>query len=176
VKRKLLRAARSQDGFTLIEVIITSLLSLVVMTGLTSVVLTAMRANDIAAGRIEASGQIRNFELRAYDDFAGSALPSPSGCVATQVSPCTSQPIVLSGKQVANSTSVAPLPYDYTVTYTWDGSAFLDRTTSGNTNHIATNVTGFSWYLDGQTVVVTLTVKVRSYVETQTLRFYPRVN
>ena len=46
--------------------------------------------------------------------------------------------------------------------------------------HAATNVTAFSAVLSGtaphQTVVVTLTVTVQAYVETQTLQFYPHVN
>ena len=45
--------------------------------------------------------------------------------------------------------------------------------------HAATNVTAFSYYLDGaapnQTVVVSLTVTFQSYSESQTLRFFPEV-
>ena len=73
MKERIMRYARRQDGFTLIEVIVTSLLTLFVMTGLTSVVLTAMRGNDIAVSRIEASGQIRMFESH------------PDGLIGTQL-------------------------------------------------------------------------------------------
>jgi hypothetical protein len=41
-------------------------------------------------------------------------------------------------------------------------------------------VSAFSWYLDTTsthpTVVVTISVTIQAYTETQTLRFYPRVN
>src|ERR1700730_5794850 len=44
VKGRLLPRARSQGGFTLIELIITSALGVLVLSGLTSVVLTSVRA------------------------------------------------------------------------------------------------------------------------------------
>jgi prepilin-type N-terminal cleavage/methylation domain-containing protein len=182
VKRTFLYYAGRQDGFTLVELIITSVLTLLVMTGLTSVVLTAMRGNDIATGRIEASSQIRNFELRAYDDFAGSGTvaPDPSTCPPLP-SGCS---IRLQGTQASNSNSPTVSPYN--VTYSWSGTfgAPLDRAFTLVTynkvvtslRHVATSVTGFSWYLSGRAVVVTLTVTVRSYSETQTFLFYPRIS
>jgi prepilin-type N-terminal cleavage/methylation domain-containing protein len=192
VKRGLKRLARSQEGFTLIELIITSALGVLVLTGLTSVVLTSVRAGSVATSRIEASGQIRNFELRAYDEFAHAGVPTPNGC-GTQINPCTTQPIVLAGLQVTNSTP--PVPAADSVSYTWDGAAFLDRRVGINApTHVATNVTAFSWYVTGAaphpTVVVSLTVTVPlpggtgpaaaflgdPYSESQTLNFYPRVN
>jgi prepilin-type N-terminal cleavage/methylation domain-containing protein len=173
------RYLRSQGGYTLIEVIITTALGLVVMTALTSVVLTTARAAKVAEGRIEASSQVRSLELRAYDDFARSGLPATSGCGNSVANACRTSPIVLTGFQVTNSTQ--PVPAGYTVTYQWDGSAFVDRRVgSGSPTHTATNVTAFSWFIDGtapnQTVVVNLTVTVFSYSESQTLRFYPRLN
>ena len=151
-----------------------SAIGLFVMTGLTSVVLTTWRAGTVATSRIEASSQIRNFQLEAYDDFALSGVPAISSCASGDSPPCT---IALSGLQASNST--APLAVPYQVTYTWDG-ANLDRQTGSSSNQAATNVTAFSAYMSGtapyQTVVVTLTVTVQSYAETQTLRFYPRVN
>jgi type II secretory pathway pseudopilin PulG len=182
VKAKLARYAKSQGGYTLVELIIASALGLFVMTGLTSVVLTTWRAGTTATSRIEASSQIRNFQFAAYDDFALANLPTPSGCAATAASPCTT-PIVLQGVQASNASS--PTTSAYQVTYTWDGVNLLRRQVQvGNGSPIdfdaATGVTAFSWYLDGsgshQTVVVTISVTVQSYTETQTLRFYPRVN
>jgi prepilin-type N-terminal cleavage/methylation domain-containing protein len=176
------RYARSQGGYTLVELIVASAIGLMVMTGLTSVVLTAWRANTTATSRIEASGQIRNFEFQAYDDFALSNLPIPTGCLATIASPCTTA-IVLQGSQASNATTPVISPYQ--VTYTWDGVSLLDRQSQVGNNppvdfDAATGVTAFSWYVDGsgvhQTVVVTLSITVQSYIETQTLRFYPRVN
>jgi prepilin-type N-terminal cleavage/methylation domain-containing protein len=165
---------RSQSGFTLVELLVASAIGLIVMTGLTSVVLTTWRAGTIATGRIEASGQIRSFQFDAYDDFALSGAPSLSGCAPGAPPPCT---IVLSGLQVPNSGTLVPAPY--TVTYTWNG-ATVDRKVGGNSKHAATNVTAFSAYISGtapnQTVVVTMTATVLSYAETQTMRFYPRVN
>jgi prepilin-type N-terminal cleavage/methylation domain-containing protein len=182
VKAKLALYTRSQGGYTLIELLIASALGLFVMTGLTSVVLTTWRAGQTATSRIEASGQIRNFEFEASDDFALSSLPIPTGCAATVASPCTT-PIVLHGVQASNATSPATSPYQ--VTYAWDGSDVLQRQVQVGAGpsinfNAATGVTAFSWYLDGsgshQTVVVTISITVQSYTETQTFRFFPRVN
>jgi prepilin-type N-terminal cleavage/methylation domain-containing protein len=178
MKATLLRYARDQSGYTLVELIVASAIGLFVMTGLTSMVLTTWRAGTTATSRIEASGQIRNFQFEAYDDFALANLPTPSGCAATAASPCTT-PIVLQGVQASNAISPATSPYQ--VTYTWDGSNLLMRQVNTNPAVEAANgVTAFSWYLDGsgshQMVVVTISVTVQSYTETQALRFYPRVN
>jgi prepilin-type N-terminal cleavage/methylation domain-containing protein len=161
--------ARSQGGFTLVELIVASVIGLALMTALTSVFLTTSRSVNTATNRIEASGQIRNFELFAYDDFAQSGVPVPSGC-GTVDDPCTTQPIALTGA----------------ISYTWDGSAFLDRQAGTNTIHMATNVTSFSWYVDiaplHPTVVISLTVTVPrlgdvlAYSDSQTFRFVPQVN
>jgi prepilin-type N-terminal cleavage/methylation domain-containing protein len=164
--------ARSQDGFTLVELIVASAIGLALITALTSVILTASRSVTTATNRIDASAQIRNFELFAYDDFAQSGVPVTSGC-GTAGNPCTTQPIALIG-----TTSVQ---------YTWDGSAFLDRQVGTNTIHMASNVTAFSWYVDPtsplhQTVVISLTVTVPrvgdllAYSDSQTFRFVPQVN
>ena len=164
----------SQGGYTLVELIVASAIGLLVMTGLTSVVLTTWQAGTVATSRIEASSQIRNFQFEAYDDFALSGVPAISSCTSGDLPPCT---IALSGLKASNSTPPVPVPYQ--VKYTWDG-ANLDRQIGSSSNHAATNVTAFSAYMSGtapyQTVVVTLTVTVQSYAETQTLRFYPRVN
>jgi hypothetical protein len=135
------------------------------MTALTSVILTATRAATTATSRVEASGQIRNFQFFAHDDFAQANVPATSGC-GTPGNPCTTDAITLNGA--------------YLVSYTWDGSAILDRQVGSNVTHIATNVTGFTWYVDGSTpsptVVVNLTVTVQSYSESQTFLFHPEVN
>jgi prepilin-type N-terminal cleavage/methylation domain-containing protein len=173
---------RSQEGFTLVEVVIASAIGLMLMTALTSVILTSVRAAATATSRIEASSQIRNFQMRAYDDFAASVVPDPSTCA----SPPAACSIALSGTQASNS--IAPTPAPYQVTYVWDGTAGnpLDRQAGGSTEHLATSVSAFSWVLAGsapnQTVVVNLTVTVQAYgtgqtySQSQTLRFYPRVN
>jgi prepilin-type N-terminal cleavage/methylation domain-containing protein len=169
--------ARSQNGYTLIEVIIASALGVVVMTALTSVVLTTWRAGTIATSRVEASSQIRSFEFYAYDDFARSGAPVPSGCGAPG-NPCTTQPLVLGGFQASNSAT--PVPAAYQVTYKWDSAQqFLDRQVGSNAPlHAATSVSAFSWYVDpaSQSVVVTLTVTVQAYTQYQTFRFLPRLN
>ncbi len=180
MKPAVARYARSQAGYTLVELIVASAIGLIVMTGLTSVVLTSWRASTIATSRIEASSQIRNFEFVAYDDFALSGLPDMSGCGTDLIPPCT---IGLSGWQVSNS--IKPVPADYQVTYTWDGTNVLRQVGVDNAKLVATNVTAFSAYIDGtapyQTVVVTMTVTMNAtteqlYHETQALRFYPRIN
>lgn len=172
------RYSRSQSGYTLVELIVASALGLAVMTGLTSVVLTTWRASVTATSRVEASSEIRNFQLSAYEDFARSAVPNPTGC-GTQTTPCTTQPIVLAGTQVTNSTS--PTPGALQVTYAWDGTTFLDRQAGANpARHTSPDVTRFTWYIDttgpNPTVVVNLTVTIQSYSESQTFRFYPRLN
>lgn len=176
--RGLRRLAQGQGGYTLVEVVITSALSVVVIGSLTSVILTTVHAADSALGRIEASGEIRNFELRADDDFARAGVPVPAGC-GTAANPCTTTALVLTGVQVTNSAQ--PVPATYQVTYTWDGTAVLDRQVSGgNSAQIGADVTGFAWYVDGsspnQTVVVIMTVTVRGHQQSQTFRFYPRLN
>lgn len=171
---------RSQSGYTLIEVIITSLIGMVVMSALTSVVLTTWRANTTATSRVEASSQIRNFQLRAYEDFARSRLPAIAGCGASQGNPCTTTPVSVTGLQVNDPAKLSVSPY--TVSYAWDGVRFLDRQAANDPpKHIATNVSGFSWYVDGNTVVVNVTITIKDlqsnpvYSESQVLRFYPRV-
>lgn len=151
------RSTTGQDGYTLVELIITLGIGAILMSALTSVVLTSWRGVTIASSRVEASNQIRNFQTFAYDDFARSNILNLSGC--TQAAPC-STPIALA-----------------TVTYAWDGSNFLDRATSQATIHAATNVSAFSWFVDtNSTVVVQLTVTVQPYSESQSFRFYPRLN
>ena len=174
MRAELRRYAKSQGGYTLVELIVASAIGLFVMTALTSVVLTTWRAGSIATSRIEASGQIRSFQFYANDDFALSGVPTITGCATAAPPPCT---ISLSGVQVSNS--AAPVPSSFQVTYAWDGTN-LDRQVGGTSKHAATNVSGISAYVAGSglhpTVVVTLTVTVQSYVETQTLLFYPRYN
>jgi prepilin-type N-terminal cleavage/methylation domain-containing protein len=168
---------RSQEGFTLVELLVASAIGVIVMTGLTSVVLTSWRAGSIATGRILASSQIRNFEFAAQDDFALSALPTPSGCAATIGSPCTTQVIALQGSRASNAAPPSINPYS--VSYTWDGTGLVFRQVGANSPvEAATNVSAFSWYIDGssQTVVVTMSVTVQSYTQTQTFRFHTEVN
>jgi prepilin-type N-terminal cleavage/methylation domain-containing protein len=171
---------RGQGGYTLIELLIASAIAVIVMTGLTSVVLTSWRAVTTATSRVEASSQVRSFEFYARDDFALSSVPIPSGCAGTAVSPCTTQPIVLQGLQASNAAS--PSASQVHVTYTWDaGTGVLDRQEgAGPSAHAATDVSAFSWYIDGtapyQTVVTTISITVQSYTETQTLRFHPYVS
>jgi prepilin-type N-terminal cleavage/methylation domain-containing protein len=168
---------RGQGGFTLVEVIVASVIGAILLGGLTSVILTSVRASNTASSRVEASSQIRSFQFFAYDDFARSDIPDTNGC-GTEGDACTTEPIVLIGQQVSNST--LPAPANYKVSYAWDGTLFLDRTINGTAPvHAAVGVTAFSWYVDGtapyQTVVVSMTVTVKSYSESQTLRFFPRV-
>jgi prepilin-type N-terminal cleavage/methylation domain-containing protein len=164
--------ARSQNGYTLVEVVIACAIGAILMVGLTSVVLTSVRAANTATSRVEASAQLRSFQFFAADDFALSSVPSASGC------PCTTQPIVLKGLRASNAAT--PVASAYTVSYTWDGTQFVNRQITGNpSQHAATGVTAFSWYVDTSaaraTVVVSLTITVGSYQESQTLRFLPQV-
>jgi prepilin-type N-terminal cleavage/methylation domain-containing protein len=168
---------QAQAGFTLIELLIATAIGLVVMSALTSVVFTTYQANKIATSRVEASGEIRNFQQLAYDDIALSSLPpSPAGC-GTSAQPCSQEPIRLQGCNGSNPSA----PQSRSVLYTWNsGTQLIDRQVGGvSVGPAASDVTGFSWYLDGATpnptVVATITVTVGTSTQTQTLRFYPRV-
>ena len=180
MKASLVKAIRDQRGFTLIEVLVASAIGVVVMGALTSVVLTSYRGWMVAAGRVEASAQVRSFEFDAYDDFAQSTVPATNGCGTSAANPCSTQPIVLVGTRAANAQNPA-LTYGFTVQYAWNQSTGdLDRVVNGGAPvHAATEVTNFSWYLQTagqrQTVIVNMTVVERNYVETQTLQFYPRI-
>lgn len=178
MKARLLRAARSQEGFTLVELLVSATVGLIVMTALTSVVLTSWRGWVVAAGRVDASSQIRSFEFSAQDDFAQSSAPAPNGCGSSVGNACTTQPIALSVTRAANVPN--PALSAGSVQYVWDGRSYLDRIVNGGAPvHAATEVTSFSWYVQGlgqhQTVIVTLTVTEQGYAETQTLQFYPRL-
>ena len=175
--RRLSRYTRGQGGYTLVEVVITCAIGAILMSALTSVILTSVRAGNIATSRIEASSQIRSFQFFADNDFALSIVPSPTGC-GTVISQCTTQPIVLSGQKASNSMNPAVTPYS--VTYRWDGASLVNRTVGGTVKPVANHVTDFSWYLAGsgqfRTVVVSMTVTVQSYSQSQSLRYFPRVN
>jgi prepilin-type N-terminal cleavage/methylation domain-containing protein len=172
---------RSQAGYTLIEVIISSAIGLLVMGALTSVVLTMSLGDNTATGRIEASAQIRNFQLTAYDDFALSRPPNPAGC-GTATTPCTTQDMILMGSRVPNDPIGLPAPF--TARYTWDPTQqAVTRFVDAGSRVVASSVTAYSWYIDSggghPVVVVNMTVTVSfyntSYAESQSLLFYPRV-
>jgi len=172
---------RRQGGYTLIELIIASAIGLLVMSALTSVVLTMTIGANTATSRVEASAQIRNFQFTAYDDFALSRPPAPSGC-GTPSSPCTTQTMVLMGDRMPNETG--GVPQLFTARYTWDQSQqTVTRFVGSGSRVAASGVTSFSWYVDTSAphpvVVVSLTVTVSAngtpYSESQTLLFYPRV-
>lgn len=165
------RRAGRQGGYTLVEVVIACSIGALLMAALTSVILTSVRAVSTASSRVVASGEIRSFEFFAHDDFASSSLP-----IACPWRPSTC--LVLNGFQASNSSIPSVVPYR--IIYSWDGSAFLDRQVGGGPpEHVATDVTSFSWYIDGvspkQTCVIIVTVTVASYAESQTLRFYPQL-
>ena len=174
---------RGQGGYTLIELIVASAIALMVMTALTSVVLTSVIGANTATSRVEASAQIRTFQLSAYDDFALSRPPATSGCGSSPADACTTQSMVLSGNRMPNVVGGSAAPY--TVTYAWDpGQDQVTRTFGGVTRVAASNVTSFSWYVDNTNgqhsfVVVSMSVTVgfynTSYTESQTLLFFPRV-
>lgn len=180
MKISLHRCVKSQRGYTLIEVIISVAIGAILMAALTSVILTSVRASGVATSRIEASSQIRNFQFYAYDDFANSDVSGLAGC--TQSAPCTTQQIVLTGTQLNSSGQPVGTRM---VSYTWDGSNFLDRQVGNASVHAATNVTSFAYYIISSqspgvpaVVVVNLTITVATlppYSESQTFLFYPRV-
>jgi prepilin-type N-terminal cleavage/methylation domain-containing protein len=178
---KLAARRKSQAGFTLVEVIIATALGLIVLGALTSIVVTTVLASNTATGRIQASSQIRNFQLTAYDDFVLARIPVPAGC-GTSGSPCTTQDLVLQGSRVANQVGSVGAPA--LVRYVWDSSRQEVTRYSGTSSRVAaTNVSAYAWYIDRSgaqpTVVVSLTVTVAAfnttYSESQTFLFYPRV-
>lgn len=171
---------RRQAGYTLIELIIASAIGLIVMGAMTSVVLTMTLGANTATSRVEASAQIRNFQLTAYDDFALSRPPATAGC-GTQGNPCTTQDMVLQGDRVDNQTGVAG---PFTARYTWDPSTkLLTRFVGAASRVVASSVNDYSWYVDATgahpVVIVGISVTVgfynTRYTESQSLLFYPRV-
>ena len=172
---------RAQAGYTLIELMVATAIGLVVMGALTSIFVTTVLGANAATGRVEASSQIRSFQLVAYDDFALSRPPAPAGC-GTQANPCTSQPMVLSGYRMPNQ--AAGNVTTFAVSYAWSpAQQAVSRNIGASEQVAATNVTAFAWYVDATgdhpVVVVAMTVTIASYnttySESQTLLFYPRV-
>ena len=159
---------QGQGGYTLVELIVTTTIAALVMAALVSVFLTTTRATIDATSRVEASSQVRNFEIFAYDDFTGSGAGDfNAGCRVS--SPC--QSLITLNETHADQ--------NYTVSYSWDQTnQTLDRSVGGNPPlHAATNVQDFRWYVDtNQSVVLTLKITVGTYTESQTFRFYPRRN
>ncbi len=175
------RRRRAQAGYTLIELIVASSIGLIVMSALTSVVLTTVLGANTATSRIEASAQIRNFQLTAYDDFALSRPPTTSGC-GTKANPCTSQSMVLSGDRMPNLVGAKAAPF--TATYSYDPSRRqVTRQVSAGSRIAASDVTAYTWYVSATggnpVVVVSMTVTAGFYdtqfSQSQTLLFYPRV-
>lgn len=178
------RAARhrAQAGYTLIEVIIATAIGLMVMSALTSVIVTTVIGTNAATSRVEASSQVRTFELSAYDDFALSRPPAPTGCGTGPGDLCTTQQMTLRGSRMPNQVGGVATPY--TVVYAWDpGLHQITRTTGGASRVAASNVTGFTWYVNTNgaqpVVVVSMSVTVgfynTTYTDSQTFLFYPRV-
>jgi prepilin-type N-terminal cleavage/methylation domain-containing protein len=153
------RRIRSQGGYTLVEVVITMGIGALLMSALISVLFTASKAVDTATSRVEASSQIRSFQSFAYEDFATSTLPSNSSSCSVST-PCAT-PIALKG-----------------ATYSWDGKNLLNRVpaSTGVARRVASNVSSFSWYVTGCAILVSVTVKVQAYSQSQTFQFYPRVS
>ena len=172
---------RSQAGYTLIELIIATAIGTLVLGALASIVLTTAITTNVATTRVDASSQIRDFQMSAVDDVALGSVPTASGC-GTPSSPCTNQPMTLQGLRVPNAAAGAPTAY--TVSYTWDPvSHVVTRQAGAASRPVASNVTSYSWYVDSSgthpEVVVTLTVTMStynaSYTDTQTFRFAPRL-
>jgi hypothetical protein len=133
-----------------------------------------VRAASTAQSRVEASSQIRSFQSGAYEDFALSGAPTLTNCAPASPPPCT---ILLSGLQFDPVLQTAG---SVQIAYLWNGTT-VDRTFGSNPpHHIASSVTAFSASVSGtapnQTVVLTITVTVQAYTETQTMLFYPRMN
>lgn len=174
---------RAQAGYTLVEVLVATTIGTLVMGALTSVIVTTVLSTNVATSRVDASNQVRSFQLTAHDDMALSNVPQPSGCGGAPSSPCTTQPIVLQGTRMSNQDAGTASAYG--VSYIWDPAAhvIVRQVAGGPQRIVATNVTSFSWYVDSTdahaAVVVSLTVTFDTYNETfslfQSLRFYPRV-
>jgi type II secretory pathway pseudopilin PulG len=173
---------RSQAGYTLIELIIANAIGLMVMGAMTSVVLTMVLGGNVATSRVQASAQIRNFQLTAYDDFALSRPPVTNSCGTGVNNPCTTQDMVLTGDRMPNQIGGVAAPF--TARYTWDPTKSLVRRFVGVASRVvASDVKSYSWYVDSSAehpvVVVSMSVTIgfynTAYTESQSLLFYPRV-
>jgi len=187
MRGRFLAPKNAQAGFTLIELIIATAIGLVVLTGLFSVMFTAYRADRQATTRVEVAGQIRTFEQSAFRDFELSALPPAPPTCGTKATPCTQAPIQLSGCSITSTDGGATHVWQsHKVTYTWNSTTqVVTRDVgAGVTLPAASDVSAFSWYVDGttpnQTVVVTIGVTLNwaqssPYTQSQVLRFHPQV-
>jgi type II secretory pathway pseudopilin PulG len=177
--------AMSQGGYTLVELIIATAIGTLVLGAMASIVLTTATGANVAMSHMDASSQIRTFQINAYDDVAFSSLPAPSGC-GTQGNPCTTQALLLQGLRMPNQPLPGQAPTQTSVTYSWDPTQHLVTRQIGDgvARTVASNVTSYSWYIDSNgahpSLVIALTVTEVNYnatfTEVQTFRFNPQVS
>jgi prepilin-type N-terminal cleavage/methylation domain-containing protein len=168
---------RGEAGFTLVEVLIASTISVLVMSGATMLLYTFYISNFIANSRLQTSGQIRNFQLAFNDD---AVLASSSICPATPCDNLTT--LKLEGCRFSRGDPSPSNPSRFTAVYKWwppttSSPGTVSRTVGGSTIQVARNVPGFTADVAGDnSVTVTLTVQDSSkrYSQTQTLYFHPR--
>jgi len=173
---------RSQAGYTLVELLVATAIGAIVIAAVASIVLTTAISTNVATSRVDATTQVRTFQLNAYDDVVLSEVPVASGC-GTAANPCTTQPMILTGSRIPNRIAGDPAPY--TVTYAWDPSQdiVIRQVSGGPSRTVASDVTSYAWYVDTTaahpTIVVALTITIKtynaSYSESQSFLFYPRV-
>ncbi|MFN2463428.1 MAG: type II secretion system protein J [Candidatus Dormibacteria bacterium] len=163
--------ALSQGGFTLVEMIIATAVSSILLAGISVLVFTNFSASTIAAQRLQASGQLQNFQVAFYRDAAlDNTATNRSPIIAA--APCD---VVLAGRRrdAGGTTNTS-----YSVEYKLSGSD-IRRTVAATTSTVARNVKLFTCALqsDGTfQVVISAQDTTGSYTQSQTFRFYPRGN
>jgi prepilin-type N-terminal cleavage/methylation domain-containing protein len=157
-----------QAGYTLVEILLAMGISTLLMAGLGLVIYTLFKANNTSDSRLQASSQIRTFQLAFHDDVAHNA-----GTIVC-ANPCTT--LTLSGSRY-NQGATGPCSLTVTYAYPSPSPLLISRSVGGKTTQVARNVKAFAATVGADnSVTVTLTVQdpTGSFTETQVLYFDPR--
>ena len=103
---------KRQAGFTLVEVLVSSVVGVIVIASLGSVVWVVYKATDTWDPQLRASNELRNFQLAFYNDAAQvdeTATPSLANC--TKTTQCASPMILGLGRYDGNSVNTEFVTY-----------------------------------------------------------------
>jgi hypothetical protein len=158
----------------MVEFILAAGISALLAAAMVQVLFTVYGANHTSDSRLQASAQIRNFQLAFHDDLVLAA--SLTACA----NPCTT--LTISGNRL-NQNATSPCAFSVTYTFTAPSGTNpyvpgkVTRTVSGRSIDVARNVPSLTFYVaTDNTVTGNITVQdsSRSYSETQSLLFHPR--
>jgi prepilin-type N-terminal cleavage/methylation domain-containing protein len=162
---------RSQAGYTLVEMILALGIGTMLIAGTALLLWTMFTANHTSDVRLQASAQIRNFQLAFHDDVVLNNRPVSITGNCTPPGPCT---ISLSGSRFNQGASG---PGAFSVTYSYSSGTVTRQVSGAGATEVAKNVARFCPGVSaGNVVTVNLTAQdsLGAYSETQTLKFDPR--